>query len=68
MPSITLTLSIPEANRLLKALGAHQHLERDATATEVKAWLVRQLSSVVTVQERRLSEGALPTPPPLVIT
>ena len=75
MPDITLTLTVPQVQRVAVALGKYWNLmdaqappqPRDATLAEVKAYLIRQLRGLVIQQERRVAEGALPVPPDLVI-
>ena len=74
MPDIILTLTVAQANRVAVALGQYGNLvdgmgnPRDATPAEIKAYLIRQLRSVVITQERRTAESAVPTPLDLVVT
>lgn len=74
MPDFTLSLTTAEANRAAKAFGRYWGLKdadgrpRDATAAEVKEYLVRQLRGVVRQQERAKAEADLPEPAQLAVS
>lgn len=74
MPSFTLTVNAAIAARIDKAFGRYWNLKdaqgapRDATAAEVKTYLVRQLKAVVIQQEQRTAEAALAQPAEVVVT
>ena len=54
MPTITLTVSAAQATRITTALGRDLGLNRPATASEVKDWLISQVRHMVEVQERQV--------------
>ena len=74
MPDFTLTLTAPQAQRVAVAFGRYWQLKdaqgapRNATAAEVKVFLVRQLRGVVREQERGVAEAALSDPAELEVT
>ena len=68
MPSITITTDATHTARIATALGAYLGLGRDATAAEVKEWVITQIRGVVIQQERRAAEAALSNPSDLVAT
>ena len=74
MPDFTLSLTAQQAQRVSKAFGRYWNLKdasgnpRDATAAEVKTYLVRQLKGVVTNAERAEAEAAISAPAELVVT
>jgi len=74
MPSFTLTVDAAIAARIAAAFGRYWNLKaasgapRDATAAEVKSYLVRQLKAVVIQQERAVAEAALSQSAEVVVT
>ena len=62
MASITLTTTAPQDARLGPAFGALLGLPGNATAAQVKEWIVIQLRSVVQNHEHRIALQAV-TPP-----
>lgn len=64
MPTMTITTTAPQAQRVATALGAYLGLGRDATASEIKAHFIEQMKELVLAHERRLqkaeAEAALP--------
>ena len=64
MPTITLTLSTEQAQRVAAAFGRYWALAdpdgtpRDATPAEVREYLARQLKGVVRQQDRRAAQAA----------
>ena len=62
MPSLTVTLTTAQAQRVATAFGRYWNLGRDATAAEVKEYLIRQLKGVVAQQERGAQEAAIIVP------
>lgn len=74
MPSFTLTVATAQAARIAVAFGTYWHLTnpdgtaRNATAAEVKEYLIRQLSAVVRQQERHQAEQAVAEPTALTVT
>ena len=74
MPSFTLTVDAAIAARIAAAFGRYWNLKdangapRDATAAEVKTYLVRQLKAVVIQQERAVAEAALSQSAEVVVT
>ena len=74
MPDFTLTLTAAQAQRVAVAFGRYgkftdaQGAPRNATAAEIKEYLVRQLKGVVRQQERGVAEAALAEPAELVVT
>lgn len=69
MATITITVTAAQAARVTSALGKHSSLKdadgapRDATAAEVKEWLVRQMRALVLQQERRVAEATVTVAP-----
>lgn len=62
MAIVTITTSAAQDARLGPAFGAALNLGRNATAAEVKAWLIAQLRSVV--QQHETSEAVASITPP----
>ena len=74
MPSFTLTVDVTQAQRIATAFGRYWQLKdaqgapRDATAAEIKTFLVRQLKGVVVQQERNAAQAAIAEPADLTVT
>ena len=74
MPDFTLSLTATQAQRVAVAFGRYWQLKdaqgqaRDATAAEVKTYLIRQFKGVVTNAERAEAEAAISAPAELVVT
>lgn len=66
MPSMTITTTAPQAQRLVTAFGDRLALGRDATEAEIKAWTIAQLREVVRSYERKVAVAtavdAIPAP------
>lgn len=58
MPSMTITTSAADAQRLATAIGAKLGLGRDATGAEIKAETVAYLVSIVRSQEAQAASAA----------
>lgn len=69
MPDITITVNVTQARRISTALGRHLGLtdtngaNRDATAGEVREWLLSNLRQVVEEQERKEAERSISVAP-----
>jgi hypothetical protein len=65
MPTVSVDLTTLQANRAQSAFGKHLSLKdaqgapRDATAGEIKGWVIRQMRGVVHTQERRGQESVI---------
>ena len=69
MPSMTITTTAPQAARLAAAMGATMRLvddvtkqPRDATAAEIKTYVVKFLRDTVQHYERNQAAQAIPAP------
>ena len=58
MPTLSITTTAGEANRMQTALGKAQSLGRDASAAEVKAFWITQMKQFVLEQERIAAKKA----------
>lgn len=68
MPTISFTVDATAATRLAHAIGVDLRLDRDATATEVRQFIVDKLKALVRSIERREAEAAVPPSDELVVT
>lgn len=59
MPTISLTVTAEQGQRVLGAFGRYWNLARPATVIEVREFLIRQLKAVVLQQERGLEEAKI---------
>lgn len=59
MPSTTISYTSQEGSRMAAAVGADLDLGRDATAAEVKAYMIQHLRSVVLRIERQQAVAAI---------
>jgi len=68
MPSIIITTTIGQANRLAAAVGVELGLrgsdgfQRDATNAEVKYWFIAKARNVVHSNETRIAQAAISSP------
>jgi hypothetical protein len=53
MPTLTITTTVAQANRVASAFGKALGLGRDATEAEVKQEVIRLMRSVVIARERQ---------------
>lgn len=51
MPTISITVTVQQANRAQAAIGKRLGLLRDATPEEARQWIISQLRGVVNDQE-----------------
>ncbi len=56
MPTLSIDVTAPQAQRIATAFGRVRMLGRDATPAEVRAFLIDQLKSVVATGEKLLAE------------
>lgn len=68
MPTISFTVDATAAARLAHAIGIDLGLNRDATATEVRQFIVDKLKALVRSIERKEAEAAVPPPSDLVVS
>ena len=65
MPSLTITTTAQQAQRLATAFGEYftlkdaQGVVRPATEAEIKAWIILQLRALVIRQERKAQEDLI---------
>lgn len=57
MPTTTLTYTAAQGQRMAAAFGKYLGLGRNATEAEIKAWLIRQVRTIVLSQERAAAEA-----------
>lgn len=58
MATLTLTTTSQQDARIVQAFGTYLDLGRNATAGEVKQWLISQLRGVVLAQEAKAAREA----------
>lgn len=59
MPTITIDLTAPQSQRVGAAFGKAYNLGRDATASEVRQFLINYMKAVVTDKERSAAIDAI---------
>lgn len=62
MASITITTTAQQDARLTVAFGEFLHPGTNATAADVKAWIISELRRVVQEYEQRQAIAAVPPP------
>lgn len=62
MPTLTITTTVPQAQRVAAAFGKRLGLGRDANPAEIKAQVIEYLRTAVWEQEHREAVDAVQTP------
>ena len=68
MPTITITVDTAQAQRLAHAFGRAYGLQRDATAPEVKQFVINYMKGIMLDQESAEARAALAPPADLDAT
>ena len=63
MPSMTITTTAPQAQRLMDAFKLFTN-NPDATQEDLRQWVIGTLKRLVAEQERRIAEATIAQPAP----